>query len=490
MRRKTPKSQAITHETDSPYSGAVSLLASGIASRGLGLGKLLIFAPLLGPSAFGALRLATTAGSIFYSIGSLGLHTAYLRYLPELGKSSESRNFFLSFLMLSLATASVLALLFLAIYPQLNEIIFANQASVTLVVLLILSIPIWVLYQSCIGATRGLGLFKFSAISETSHHLLHLVIALTGFLILAKTASVAYAAAMIAMLFMGMVMLNRILQELPKTRVQRPNPSLSRRALKYSVWYMTIPTFQYLFDFMDRWAIARFHGLDLTGAYSLIPIIAGGMTVFALGLAPVIARRETIRKANFPLQYSYPLVWSTISIVTVGCLLYAFLFRLIEPALWSLAGSNWNIAAPAVNWLLIYFCWFNIYYLIGCIASVEEYTWIHLYALFTGAIFNISLNLILVPDWGVSGAAIATTASILPTIGIHLTFILMKGIPVRKTFWVAIALPLVFLIPSLATLILIFTVLMIVLVFSEILIKRQDRQEFLDYLSQVRKVIK
>ncbi|MBI1292000.1 oligosaccharide flippase family protein [bacterium] len=431
----------------SPLKGFGALLASSLAARALGLLKLLLFAPLLGPAAFGAFRLASSAANIMFSLAALGIHTSYLRYLPELPRNAQRRRYMLRSLALSMGCTLFVALLLQPVLPRVTMFIFSESTDPVLALLLLVALPTILLYQSGTGITRGLGLFAASAFGEVLQNFLHVGLGLAAIMVLGVSASAVFGAMLVGFLVAGVLMLAMGLRATPKDAGDATLPvGFGGRVLRFSVWYALIPVCQYLFDFTDRWALARFRGLESAGVYSLVPLFTGGMIVLGTSLAPVVARTSTLALSS-KTGPVYTTVWSSISIAVLGSLVYSVAIRLGEPLIWMVASGQWAAASSTVPWFLVYFSWFNAYYVIGAIATVEEATWVHLASLGVGGAMNLALNLILVPSHGMEGAAFATCVSILGTIATHVAFVQFRGIPIPGRFWVALALPLCALMP-------------------------------------------
>lgn len=172
--------------------------------------------------------------------------------------------------------------------------------------------------------------------------------------------------------------------------------------------------------------------------------------MLGLSLAPVVGRWEaSIRTSDEKSTATpYASMWTGVGLAVAGSLAYALAVLLVEPIFWRYASSAWAVAKPTVPWVLAYFAWFNLYYVLGAVASIEEATWVHMVALTVGGVINIVLNLLWVPNFGVMGAATSTVIALLATIACHLIYIRWKKIPLPRRFWIALAAPGVLLLPS------------------------------------------
>ncbi len=424
------QSPAASDETnaapDSRLSGLGSLLTGQVFNRALGLGKLLLFAPLLGPEAFGAFRLAAVASSIISALAGLGLYTSFLRFLPEIKSLVLARKFTLRITALSVSCTLLAAGGMILLCDQATEWIFSEAKYKTMTLLIAASLPILILFRCGVGSVQGLGDFRRSATGEVIQNTVHLTFALMLFFIGMRTSEVAFATLLAGSVFALFWLWPRIIS-LPKSPAGdgELSPYVSR-AMRYSMWYAVIPLFQYIFDFIDRWALAHYVNMSTTGAYSVVPLIAGGMIVIGSPLSTIAFRNGAALRANGDDAGARRLVWGASAIALIGSLVYACAIRLLEPTIWWAAGKEYAEAKIVMPLFLTYFTLFNIYYIIGSIAGFREATWVHLISLTFGAIANIILNLLWVPRFGMIGAAWATLIGLIITTSGHVIYILVN----------------------------------------------------------------
>jgi len=413
--------------------------------------RLLVFAPLLGTAGFGALRLAITSSAIFSALAGLGLSTSFLRYLPETSSRGERAAFIRRVLGVSLATSCLVGLVLVLVPREMARVLFSDSEYWILSLLVAASLPLIVIYRSGLGAAGGIGRFDRAAIGETVQNLGYLMLGVGGLLLVSRRCEVAFGAFLVGMGAASAWLFPRIpLMHVSgdhSTAVRNKVDGLFRRSLVYSIWYALIPLFQYLFDFIDRWALAHFRDLSTTGAYSLVPILCGGMFVVGGALSPVVGRKGAELTARRRGLSAERLVWGSLGVAVIGSLGYSAALRVVEPVIWRIAGPKWETAATVVPLFLTYFTLFNLYYLFGSFAFFAEKTWVHLAALATGAMVNTGLNLLWVPSYGVEGAALATLVGLVAALGIQIAFVYSRGVRVIGRAWFAVVLAFVPLLP-------------------------------------------
>lgn len=444
---------AVQNRGEARLGGFGALLTGNVFSRGVGLFKLLIFAPLLGPTAYGAFRLASTASAILSSLAGLGLHSSFVRYLPETDSAPRALAFIKRTVGLALAGGLIASVVLTLLREPLGRLIFSEDGYAWLTAIVTLGIPIVVLTKCLTSASKGLRRFSEAAVAEAGQNTGALALAIVAFWVFGPTSESAFGGYVAGSLLAGAWLLPRVRRNAATygsipPGIEKPEVGpLVGRALRFSVWYAVIPLFQYLFDFMDRWALARFHDLEITGVYSLIPVIAGGMTVFSLALGPVVQRQATALAAGYKKAESEDLIWGGIAIVLAGSLVYVLVVRTVEPVLWAIIGGKWADGRIVMPILLTYFTFFNIYWIVGAFAALREATWVHFGALCAGSVFNIGLNLLWVPEFAMLGAAWATLVSMLVPLTFHLIFAASCRIAIPRRAFLAFLVPLIGLAP-------------------------------------------
>jgi O-antigen/teichoic acid export membrane protein len=418
--------------------GIGSLITGGALTQGFGALRLLIFAPLLGPAHFGALRLAMTASLILSSLAGLGLHTCYLRYLPEL-KPEETPGFIRQTLAWSFLPCCFSALVITLSVRGFSHLLFSSSEQTFLTILVAVSLPVTILYKSFYGMTSGSGRFRKAAIGDAMQNGVFFILGILALFLISKTSEyvfMTYLAGMgIGVLWFYFKIVHPVL--LKGSNAQPGGNAIFYRALRFSIWYSLIPLFHYLFNFIDRWMLAHYYDLETTGTYSLVPLLAGGMFVTGGALSTITARKAAELRSRNLVKASEKLVWGAVCLSVPASLFYSFFIRLGEPLIWKIAGPKWQAALPLLPLFLVYFTFYNIFYQIGCFVSLEEKTWVHLISAIAGTAVNALINLALIKPYGIYGVATGTLIGMLVSIIVYLIFIYSRRISVIPRVWTA-----------------------------------------------------
>lgn len=443
---RTPKTTA-NPGASGLYNGLGALLFSSVASRAIGVLKLLIFAPLLGPAGFGAFRIATTLLAILAPFFSLGLYTSLLRFLPEIKDELRRTSFIRSVLGSAFLLCAILLVVSFLYSKEVAIWAFSDPTYQNLTILLLGCTPAYILYQAATGYARGMRQFRLSATAEVAQNVLHLALAVVLFWIFGASSFVALLALGVALAAASQIALP-LIRLFPKGRPSVPPVSgLVQRATRYSFWYALIPCLQYFFDFIDRWALARYSSMEIAGVYSLGPVLAGGMTFVGLSLAPVVTSNLIAAGGHRRTGESLEAIWSALGMSFLLSAFYACVLLAAVPIAWVYFGKDWQPVETVLPVFLLYFFAMNTYQILGVYASIREATWMHMVALALGGIANIVLNILLVPTYGMFGAAWATFAAMLLSISVHLVYINSRGESIPIRFFLLSLLPLFVFLP-------------------------------------------
>lgn len=188
-----------------------------------------------------------------------------------------------------------------------------------------------------------------------------------------------------------------------------PDRELLRRMLRFGLPTMPAELSLYSLNFIDRILVARLAGLAEAGLYALAIKFAQGMNVIARGfqlawppLAYSIVDDDEARRA-----YSLVLTW----FAAVCAFAVAGLWLLARWIVELLAAPEFFAAHEAVGLLATGVSLYALYLVLVVILGRTGRTEFSFPATVGGTVLNIALNAILIPPWGIVGAAVALVAS-------------------------------------------------------------------------------
>ena len=381
----------------------------------MGLVRLVLFAPLLGPEAFGAFRLAGPLSLILAAVGGLGLTASHVRFLPEAqtisaGAASAFARRALGF---SLAASLVLAVALAAFAGPAARVAFTSDRFRPLVYAMVPGFVTWVAYLSFTGMAQGFGRFRDAAKAELLQNTVFTALGLTLLAAAPRRADLALVASVVGNVAAIAWLAVRLGPSLPRptSEDRAASAPLFARAVRYSLWFAAIPVASYLFEVTDRWLLAWHRDLRVSGAYALVALASGGMVFLGGGISLVVARRGAWHLARGQGAAARRVVWTGVALTVAGSLVYSLAARGLAPLAWRLAGPEWAGAEAVLPLALAGAGLGNAAYVLGAFAALAEKPWMNLVAVAAGAAVNTGLGLAFIPAHGVSGAAWSALAA-------------------------------------------------------------------------------
>ena len=193
---------------------------------------------------------------------------------------------------------------------------------------------------------------------------------------------------------------------------KKVNISLIKKSLTFSLPLVLFFTSGLIITLADRYMINYYNGAALTGIYSLsyaiVSIILSFSGVISSILYPHLAKAWSEKKEynilfNAMLKYNLLIVLPTM----VG------LFVLRNQIITLISGPEYLLAAPALMILISFPLFASLITILTNNLMLRDKTRLIGYVYTGGAVLNIILNLILIPRYGINGAATATITSYL-----------------------------------------------------------------------------
>jgi O-antigen/teichoic acid export membrane protein len=369
--------------------------ATRVLLIGVGLVTTVIVARILGPTGRGLYAVAFTVGALGIQFGNLGLHTSNT-YFAARNKAHLSilvgNSLFVSLVIASLGAG--LVWIFFLIWPRFSPLQGA------LLGLSLLSIPLGLAYLLLQNLLLGVQEVRSYNQIELANKLLSIV--LIALVILSHVVKVetVFAAGLVAVfvsLFWALACL----------RGHVGNPlSLSfaffQENLKYGMKAYLSSFFAFLMLRVDLLMVQYMKGAELAGQYSVAASMVDMVYIFPAVVGTIIFPKLSALENNadkWRLSVRTSLIVGLIMLPLAGSAAI-----LAKPAVSILFGRPFLPAVPAFLWLLpgilFYGASFSLQYLLS-IGLPRFVLWIWLFVVF----FNISLNSILIPQYGIIGAS-------------------------------------------------------------------------------------
>lgn len=364
----------------------------------------------IGASSYGIFSIISTTISLLTPFAVIGIRSSIIRFLAAEKNKSIIRNDFASLYTLVFVNGLILsAILFLFANLIATEIMNDVSAAFFVKIAAIL-ILLYAIFDVSIAFFRSRHSLGLQAIFVLFNTLLQFTL-----IVLFINFHMDLTGVILALVISGLVMnITSLVIIIKKYGFAIPN---FKNVIRYIKWGLPLTPNAILFwiiNISDRYMVSFFMGLTSAGIYSAAYTI-GNYTSFLLSpiglvLYPNIIKsydegkyEETRKYFKYSLKY--------LMMITIPA---AFgLSVLAQPILRILTSQEFitgSIIIPIIAASAIFFC---IYQISIYIIHITNKTYITFRLLIIAAIINIGLNFLLIPIWGIIGAAIATLAAYL-----------------------------------------------------------------------------
>ena len=386
---------------------------------GLAVGYLLtlVIAHLFGAKGLGDYVLAITVLRLFTLLAKLGLDTTSIRFIASFASQDKWTSIFrfrkqvVSILSLSSIVSSLLMYCFA---EPIADLINANYKYIQLNAFLVLPMSFFMLhYQSLRGLKRIAEFSFFYRMSQSLFSIIFILIIYQFF----TTSDVPVYAYFLSVLIVSLLSFFAFIYWLNKRSEGKESAELKIRSykklLKISIPLMFAQSVQFIMAWTDKLMLGNMTTPEDVGIYH---------TAFKLSMFASIALMSinSIASPKFAEMYAENnmkglkkvvhqstkmIFWTSVPLVSVFFVLPEFLLGIF--------GEEFKVGVTAFIFLS---CGRLISSFSGSVGTILQMTGnqnIYAKILLFGAIMNVVLNLILIPKYGINGAAIASMSSLI-----------------------------------------------------------------------------
>ncbi len=354
----------------------------------------------LGPDYFGTLSYAVAYVGIFAAFAGLGLETIVIR---EIAKDVSKKNVLLGTAFFLKSTASVFALICIIVSILISDMDHTTKILVAIVAGGLFFngwdvVDYW--FQSQVQS-------RFNVIARNISNVLSILIRLI--LVLSHAPLLAFAiATAVDTLLTAAALAIAYLKTSDHIREWKIE-FLSAKALVKESWPLMLSAFAItVYMRVDQIILGNFGGSHSVGIYAAAVKLSEIWYFIPMAISssifPVLV---AYRKKNEQLFYSKFQKYSAVlAAISIGIAIVTTLFS--GNIIHLIYGSRYSESGP----VLALYIWAGIFVFIGVAASnwaiIENRQKVLMYATFAGAVSNVVLNIILIPQYYEIGAAIAT----------------------------------------------------------------------------------
>jgi O-antigen/teichoic acid export membrane protein len=449
-----------------------------IAQRVLQTARGIVFARVLGPEAYGIYTLAFFFIPLAAMLAKFGIPSACGRFVPRYHANRNTAQFFLRAAVI-VGTAGLVVTTTIALgSEQISTTLFGSSLLRRTVLFCAASVLPLALFELVRGTFQGLRLFGVSSLMDFSLFLLFTSVAV-GFVLRWDAPNVilgTHAAALVLVTLGGYLFLSRYLRKAEPDPSATVEPGFYGRLLRYSAWFVIAPVVDILFSYTDRWMLSRLTTLADVGVYSVASAIAGPLFLFG-GIAGRIMlpslsseweagrQREAMARLNSAIRLNAVALLFVAMSVTV----------LRRPIILTLYGQEYQAAVAAVGFLMCFQLAHSLLWTLGTYPLLLERTHVPLLCNIVGLAANVGLNVLLIPRFGITGAAIATASAFVVSLLTMMMWATRTGFTLERSTTLAMLLALALTLPDIG-LVAAGVAAGALLLFTEIILPRGDKQ--------------
>lgn len=455
--------------------------------RVIQVGRGIVFARLLGPTQYGVYTLAFFFIPLVATFAKLGIPSCFTRYVPQYEKKGNLKDFFKkTYLFVMSAGAFIGSICFLNAH-KLSGFIYGSPLYYRIVIMISLVVLPYAIFDALAASFAGLRLFKSASLLSFSQFFIFtlLGIILVIFYPRAESAILASLLSFVAATCVFSFIFHKHISGLASQALRIRENDFYRKIFRFSIWFVITPLVYTLFIYTDRWMIARFLNLSSTGVYSVASNVSGLIFTFGMIVGNVLMPNlskswEQGNKKKAVQTLGFATKANTLILLTGAVVLFLFKSQIVS----LLYGEKYAGAVPVVGALLIFWLFNSIPWTMGNYAQLIEKTYIRFSCSFIGLASNVLLNYILIPRYGLMGAAFATVASSAIIVITMFLWFWREGLRLRPATMLVCILPFM-LLCNRSLIIFLFLVLAGLVLKTDLIITRDEKDTLRDRIKSL-----
>jgi len=393
------------------FKGAGIVFAGVVLELVVSFVAKLLIARYLGPTDYGAVSIGLklmTATSIFVLVG---LDSGVGRYLPRRDDPADRRGVLKSALEIALPVG-LLAGVGLFLSADLIAVrVFHDPAVAPVIRVFSVVLPFAVVFRMAIGGVQGMQQSVPKVLIQNltlpvSRFLLVAVVLLYGL----GTVAAAWAYG-VAYVFAGLLGAYYLVRYTPLF-ADAPATSMHRELVAFSAPLMITAAMLQVLSHIDTFFLGYFASTTVVGVYNVVYPLAQLLTVvlsaFGFMVMPVISSLDAGDSVG-EMRRTYQLSSKWILLATLPVFLVVVLFP--EMVIRVTFGAEYDGGALALSVLAVGFFTHAVVGPNGNTLTSVGRTRLIMYDNIAVAATNVTLNLLLIPEYGLLGAAVATSVS-------------------------------------------------------------------------------
>lgn len=417
-------SDAADEDISALLSSASLVVIGGLIYSGSTLVERVVIGHLLSPAAFGEANIGIAIVRLGTTFAMLGFGQGIARYVSRFDDPADRRGVWLSAVMVTgVATLALTVVLYLNA-TEIATLLFEGPESPAVVRTFVLALPFMVGMGIAVGGIRGMENTIYRTLTRDLLFPLSRIVLIVGFVVAGfglQSVGYAYLVAAGATAVLAHYLLNRLVPIVGSYRTH------TRELLRFSAPLVLASVLGQLLTRTDTLMLGALADSYEVGMYNAAQPLAGGILIVLSGFGflylPMMSRLDADSKHE-RIDRIYKTTTKWIYVVTFP----AFLTFVFFPAdvISVFFGPEYTDGAPA---LVILSIGFFVNAILGRNRETLSALGLTTYLMVSnGAAFvvNVAANLLLIPQFGLAGAATASAASFL-VMNVVVSAILLVG---------------------------------------------------------------
>jgi O-antigen/teichoic acid export membrane protein len=395
--------------------GSSFVLIFSIISNFAGMSSRIVLANGYTPAVFGRIMIGYTLFGMLGIFAIWSVDTGVTYYISGIDDSENEWNILSAAIGVGLIITITFTAPFFIFKSQIATTLFRSPEVEPFLLPFLLAIPIFMIFQIVVGYFRGVEHVLYKGLSKDIVYNVSQLLLISGFMWMGIDGTMigfvyvlSSALALVTSLYFLQGMVSTSIYEVKASNILPWSKSILRYStplvlLSFSMWGM---------NYIDTFLIQALGSSEGVGLYkSVYPLALSLITIlgsFGFLYLPIVSRLQSEDDMEKIIQ-----LYSTATFVPFAITLPLFMMFMFFPesVISVLYSSTYLPAAPALQWLSVAFLFPVIFGLNNASLNAVNRTTAN--ATLTGISFviNLSLNILLIPPYGLVGAAVATAAS-------------------------------------------------------------------------------
>ena len=374
----------------------------------------IIMARFLGAQMLGLYSLGNAITRIAEIFALMGLDNGVLRFVSRNTEDrlNVDRSIYTSLKIGLISSLLVAIILFFSAEKIVNEVLSEDLFLITVIKVFAISLPFTVLTLISSFATQAFKVLKYKIfVNQIVNPLTLLIAFISSFYLLGADLSILLPTIISSII--GFIFIFKFLMNFTSINYRKfMNVTIDKDILRFSVPLMFVSAIGIIMHWIDIIMLGILSNATEVGLYHPIERTAGlvRMILFAFaGIFAPIFSENYFNKNNAGMKESYQS--SSKYILTFSFPLFIFLFIFAKPMLMIFGSEFQNYFALRI--LLLGIFTQTIFGLGSTTLTMSGYTNFNLINVSIALVLNIIFNSILIPSYGLTGAAISTSFSLI-----------------------------------------------------------------------------